>query len=75
MCYDKQAEAEMKEVFQDLWIEKQQAKSLLEKKDKKIITDKKRRKTKKELWHYKEMQISDNKSKKSVSHVAKNVES
>ena len=48
---------------------------LIEKIFQKFVTNMGRRKTKEELQYFKEMQISNDKSKKSVSSVAENVES
>ena len=47
--------------------------ALVEKKSQKFVKNKKRRKTEKELQHFQEMQISDDKSKKSVSSFAESV--
>ena len=49
--------------------------ALIEKKFKKFVKNKKRRKTEKELWHFQETQISDNKDKKSVLSMAESVKS
>ena len=47
--------------------------ALIEKKFQKCVKNKKRRKTKKELQYFQEMQISDNESKKSVFSVVESV--
>ena len=49
--------------------------ALIEKKIKKFVKNKKRRNTEKELQHFKEMQISDDESKKRISSFAESVES
>ena len=49
--------------------------ALIEKKFQKFVKNKKRRKTEKELQHFQEMQISDDKRKKSISSFAESVES
>ena len=48
---------------------------LIEKKFRKFVKNKKRRKTEKELQHFKEIQISDDESKKSISSFAESVDS
>ena len=49
--------------------------ALIEKKFQKFVKNKARMKSKKEVQHFQEMQISDNESKKSISSFAKSVES
>ena len=49
--------------------------ALIEKKFQKFVQNKKRRRTEKELQHFQEMKISDDKNKKSVSSLAESVES
>ena len=49
--------------------------ALIEKKIQKLIENKKRRKTEKELQHFQKVQISDDESKKSVSSLAERVDS
>ena len=49
--------------------------ALIEKNFQKLVKNKKRRKTEKELQHFQEMQISDDESKKSISNLAESVES
>ena len=49
--------------------------ALIEKKYQKFIKNKKRKETEKELQHFQEIQISDDKSKKIVSRFAESMES
>ena len=49
--------------------------ALIEKKFQILVTNKKRRKTEKELQHFQEMQIVDDESKTNISYFAESVES
>ena len=71
-CNGQQAQ---KEPFKNYGKSNKYLNAVIEKKFQKFVKNKKRRKTEMELQHFQEMQISDDKSKKSISSFIESVES
>ena len=64
-----------KKAFKNYGKSNKEINALIEKKFQKFVKNKKRRKTEKEIQYFQEMQISDDKSKKSISSFTESVES
>ena len=71
----KKQKEKKKKPFKNYGKSNKELNSLIEKNFQKLVKNKKRRKTEKELKHFHKMQVIDNESKKSISRLAESVES
>ena len=75
MCDGQQAQAEKRKPYKSYGKSNKKLNALIEKKFQKFVKNKQWRKTEKELQHFQEMLISDDKCKKSILSFSESVES